>query len=287
MKNILMGIPSYFGWDEIREIRYKAHQKQLEWIKQLQIPTIIYAQDYAKNEYDDSLLITYEKQKKPEHWAIFKKKFLEYFYTTDFMWGIIADNDAGLYDHHLGYNIFYHMDQFPNLWKQIDFWYPLDPRKEPFTHLYNNYPTIYADNLIFVQTSLTTKGTMFIVKNPKYTKKKPVLFSAETSCDDTEFTIKCIINGWNVYKCNSSIMKELVNSSEHSTIKWLADIKERARIVIEEKKLLAKRHNIPITERKNGGISFKSKIFCNKYMKNSPKTIAIPKKENDLCLNSE
>ena len=282
LDRILIGIPSYFGWDEVRDIRFKAHQKQLNWIKELGIKTIIYAQEYKKNEYDPSPLITYEKHKKPQHWAIFKRKFLEYFYETDYEWGIIADNDAGLYDHHLGYNIFKHMNMFPKAWKDIDFWYPLDPRKEPFTHLWQKYPDIYTNNLVFVQTSLTTKGTMFVVKNPKYSGKKKVLFSAETSCDDTEFTINCIVNGWNVYKCNSSIMKELVNSSEHSTISWLSNINERARIVIEEKKLFAQRYNIPITERRNGGISFKSKEFCKKYMKNVPKTIAIPKRESEL-----
>lgn len=282
LDNILMGIPSYFGWDEIRDIRYQAHQKQLKWIKELGIKTIIYAQDYQKDEYDSCPFITYEKQDKPAHWAIFKRRFLEHFYETDYEWGIIADNDAGLYDHHLGYNIFRHMDLFPKLWKNIDFWYPLDPRKEPFTHLWQKYPGFYKDNLIFVQTSLTTKGTMFVVKNPKYSGKKKVLFSAETSCDDTEFTINCIINGWNVYKCNSSVLKELVDSSEHSTISWLADIKERARIVIEEKKLFAQRYGIPIKERKNGGISFESKKFCQKYMKDVPKTIAIPKHEGEL-----
>ncbi len=124
---------------------------------------------------------------------------------------------------------------------------------------------------------------MHVVKNPKYSKKPKVLFSDQLmGCDDIEFTMNCVVNGWNVYKCNSSILKELVDSNSYSTIKEVCDIKERAKIVVKDKRYLAQKFNIPLIERNNGGITLKAKSLCDKYMKNSPKTLAIPKKEDQL-----
>ena len=278
--NILAGIPSYFGTEEVRERRYKAHQIQLEWLRKYKIPAIIYAQDYKKSEYSSDF--TYRKYKEPYHWAKFKRIFLKEFYESDYMWGIIMDNDAGLYDHHLGYDIFLHMNLFYKEWDKIDFWYPLDPRKEPFNHLYKEYPEIYKENLVFQRSPVTAKGTMFIIKNPKYSKKKPVLFSSKTSSDDTEFVINCIKNKWNVYKCTSIILKELVDSSKHSTIYWLADLKERAKIVSEEKINFAEKYGIDYTIRKNGGVTLRSKSFIEKHVGKKNKDIIIPKHEKFL-----
>lgn len=278
MQRIIAGIPSYFGEGETRIRRFKAHQVQLEWIENQKIPTFIYAQDYTSKEYSKSPLVTYKKFKEPDQWAVFKTMFLEHFYSTDIEWALLMDNDAGLYDHHLGYNIFQHMENFPHLWKNVDMWYPLDPRKEPFNHLYNAHPEIYRNNLILTFGSMTLKGTMIVLKNPKFSKKEPLFFPKEVkSSGDTDFLIRALMNEYRAYKNNSCILKEIVDSGKYSTIPWLADMKERAKLVAQDKIIFAQKYGIPYKERKNGGITFEAKKFYKKYVGKYPQTIAIPK----------
>lgn len=280
MCRIIAGIPSYFGEGETRIKRFAAHQIQLEWIKQLKIPTFIYAQDYSKKEYSDHPLFTYKKYKNPEQWAVFKTKFLEHFYDTGIEWALLMDNDAGLYPHHLGYKIFNHIRKYPHYWKNVDMWYPLDPRKEPFNHLYNEHPDIYKHNLVLTFGSMTLKGTMILLKNPKFSKKEPLFFPKEVkSSGDTDFLIRALMHGYRAYKNNSCILKEIVDSGKYSTIPWLADMKERAKRVAQDKITFAQKYNIPYKERKNGGITFEAKKFYKKYVGKYPQTIAIPKEE--------
>jgi hypothetical protein len=153
---------------------------------------------------------------------------LNKFYSTKFLWGIIMDDDAILYDdpqHNSSYRLFDEMaiNGFSK-YNDVDVIFPLNPQKSGFNNLVNG--TIdgvlvnpinaerHQNNHVFVH-NLDLKGSMFIVKNFKLIGKEAVIPDASFSMhgEDTYFALLATALGYKVRRCNNIQLKELTNGN--------------------------------------------------------------------------
>lgn len=142
---------------------------------------------------------------------------LSAFYESSFSWGIMMDDDAVLYDthHNSGPDLFSEMTKNGvNAYDGVDVFFPIDPRKLPFTKRWEADPGLYGKHHVF-ERDLDLKGSMFVVRNFQREGRAPVHPDPSFTLhgEDTLFALTCVAQGYAVMRCWNIVLKELPGPS--------------------------------------------------------------------------
>lgn len=214
-----MYIISWFGNDDVRPKRVEYHNNQINWAKQQGLKLVVYAQDYQPNEYQDGVtyIINDGTLKLP---STARNVLLAHFYKTDKDYAIFADNDSVLYDkpQHCDSKDFvkkFNAVSIDKL-KDVDFFFPLNPGKVPFTKTITDNQQMFDDNFVF-NRSIDSKGSFSVLKNLR--KHYGVEFyydevnykTADNKIiagEDVDFGMTLLQNGYSCYMLHNIILKE-------------------------------------------------------------------------------
>lgn len=253
-------IISYFGNDIVREKRKQYHRHQVDWCLSQNIKIYVLAQEYLPQDYDDR--ITYLKHdntlKLP---SAARNICLQHFYESDSNFAIFADNDAILYSGDKYCDSTDFISKFNRLSKldlyDIDFFYPLNPGRMPFSKMYN-------ENILFTTHFNFQRGmepkSMYVLKNLYKSYNKKIFFDEDNfglkdgyliAHEDTDFACQLLKNGYGVYRLNNIVLKEF--GSSNST--WLNQKDNRRKKSAElGRDILCRKYNLL---RKNNRMSYK------------------------------
>ena len=227
-------IISWFGKDlALRETRKQKHKAQLEWCWKNNLHPIVFAQEYAEDDFVDN--VTYIKNTGSVLMpGPARNQLLKHFYKSDNDYGVFADNDGVLYEgkqhgdsaNYVGIMRTLPIDDFAG----IDLIDPINPARLPFTE--ELAFDIYKTHLVY-RKSNKIKGTLFFIKNLKQ-HKNPELYFDETLFndngrmlpgEDTEFAVAANMQGLGCYYTYNAIVKELAatcstwtTTNEHKNI---------------------------------------------------------------------
>jgi hypothetical protein len=253
-------IISYFGDNNIRNKRKIYHLKQLAWLKQQGLTPIVLPIDYNTDDYTDGIKYLPSVTKMLPGMA--RNICLQHFYSSNEDFAIFADNDCVLYDGAKYCDSSNFINIFNNLQIHdlidIDFFYPLNPGRMPFTKMYNEQKTLF-DQYIRFSRHLEPKS-MYFIKNINKHHNKRIYFDTDNfvlhnghliAHEDTDFAIQFLLNGLSVYQCNNIVLKEFGSS----TSTWLnqKDINRKISANIG-REILCKKYNLL---RKNNRMNYK------------------------------
>ncbi|KPF57182.1 hypothetical protein [Rhizobium sp. AAP116] len=142
---------------------------------------------------------------------------LSAFYESSFSWGVMMDDDAILYDtdHNCGPHLFDEMSRNGvHAYDGVDVFFPIDPRKQPFTRRWEADPDLYGKHHVF-NRDLDLKGSMFVVRNFQKEGRAPVYPDPNFALhgEDTLFALTCVAQGYTVMRCWNIVLKELPGPS--------------------------------------------------------------------------
>lgn len=146
---------------------------------------------------------------------------LKAFYTSDYDWGIMMDDDAVLYEkvqHNSAWRLFPEMAKNGQAaYAEVDVFFPNNPGKPGggFNVKYAADPQLYAGNHVF-ERNPDLKGSMFIVRNFRKAGRHEVLPDPSYTIhgEDTLFATEAIKRGCTVMKCWNINLKELVGERD-------------------------------------------------------------------------
>lgn len=300
-------IPSYMGkTKEVQELRLRQHKAQLDWIlnKELKDFVIeIFPREYKDEWYRKDKRVKYITDDAVPLGHVYAKNYLlKRFYSSPSTWAVYLDNDTILDHEHMGgRTIFKHMLEHSALWETVDMWMPVDPMKEPFRYrwerlkgaggslaevnegsLKDEQQNPYLLYYILKRIMLTTRGCMFVIRNPNLKSLPEVFFNNEPVSkvpDDLELVIRCIMAGWAVYNCTNCIIKTTTNTEEHTTLSSIWKKQSRSFYAREGKKTICR--TIPesklkvVVDRRTGRTIFKTKSFWDTHWNRHPEKLLI------------
>lgn len=228
MGKVLIGIISYFPEDEERRaFRKAAHEKQLAWINEY-IPNadiLVVAQGYHEDDYYDKLYpnIRYHKFEKPLGICKVRNVLLEGFYTSEYDYLVITDDDCVLQDR-FGLREF--IDEFwnhPEKFFEVDAFASLQPRWLPFKDPIASDSQMINTHFKFVRTGSNNIHWFFLKNLKKYYDKEVYFVEGIDTAhgegyEDLIFCYDLILAGVRYY-LNSTLLLKVENmQGEKSTI---------------------------------------------------------------------
>jgi len=287
-------IPSFMGkTTEVQTLRRKLHELQLDWIFSYNLDSKVYisVRDYKRSWYRDDKRIVYIKPDLPPGHVYAKNGLLSDFYESDDEWAVMLDNDTRLGNMHMGgRRVFNNMVSHPELWKPVDMWMAIDPMKEPFRFRWRKDPEIYSQYYHLKRIMLSTRGCMFVIRNPKTSmhKIKPVFFNDEVTShipDDYEFIVTSIIAGWASYNCTNCVIQTTNDTKKFTTLSYIfagdtRNLYARDAKIALCKKLEGSGLSFKINEQ-TGRVRFETKRYWNKNW-NHPKELIIDKRKERI-----
>lgn len=262
-------IISYFGVNR-REKRKYCHHQQLDWCFKNNLEVIVYPQFYNDDEYvsgvtyldhTNNLLLPAEA----------RNICLKHFYNTNDDFAIFADNDSILYTGEKYCDSSDFVEKFNKLHirdlNKIDYFFPLNPGKIPFTKMLVDNKKVFDTNFVFSR-NYDSKGSFAVLKNLRKFYNLDVYYDEVNYVDesgkiipneDVDFAIRIAKQNLGVFRLDNIILKECGTIST-----WATDRGNQHKI---GKAITARLHNLPI---KNNRISYRSlhstsnKILVNK-----------------------
>jgi len=253
-------IISFLGDDAIRDKRKIYHIKQLVWLKQQGLQPIVLPIDYRKDDYIDNIQYLPNVGKLLPGMA--RNICLDHFYQSDQDFAMFADNDCVLYDGEKYCDSSHFIKIFNKLTladlSEIDFFYPLNPGRMPFTKMHIEQKDMF-DRYIRFARHLEPKS-MYFIKNINKHYNKCIYFDTENfvlynghliAHEDTDFAIQFLLNGMSVYQCNNIVLKEFGST----TSTWLNQKDINRKISADKgREILCKKYNLL---RKNNRMNYK------------------------------
>jgi hypothetical protein len=256
-------IISWFGKrdDKNRDIRVKQHSEQLDWCFRNNLDVYVFPQDYDDAEKHSN--VTYLKN---DHGKLLlpadaRNECLKHFYSQSDDFAIIADNDSILHegDQHCDSKDF--VDIFNTIpikdLKDIDFFFPINPGKVPFSKTFRDLDAAY-DRFFIFKRNYDSKGSFAVLKNLKkhydleiyYDEVNFVTENNEMiSHEDVDFGIQIAKHNLNCLQLTNIVLKEFAGGN--STWTQARGISHNA-----GKTVLAKKHQLPL--RPNGNVEYRS-----------------------------
>lgn len=265
-----------------RSARRAVHHRQVNWFVEhtalhLFILAMNYDEEDFQREHEAAGRVTYLIT---EPMKANQARFIgfNHFYASDADWAVMLDNDSTLYSgpqHNSGAKFFAEMDAQIGAYRDVDFFYPLNPAVMGFSATYAKDPELYRDNHVF-DRGVSMKGSMFFVRNFRK--------AGQTECwpdptyefmDDNKLAIDAIAKGKKVYQCKNIILKEEgLSSSSFST-----DPKVRIANMIEPcKRLEAEYGHLGLCVKPSAAHNLEYRNFY-KSCWHSPKRVIIAKDE--------
>ena len=223
-----MYIISWFGNDSVRSKRIEYHDKQIEWAKKQGLDIYVLAQAYNFDEYRSG--VTYLSPKLTDGIKVLlpgeaRNNVLRHFYASDCDYAIIADNDSVLYEGEKYCDSTKFVEVFNNIplsqLSQVDFFFPLNPGKVPFTKTLTENKHKF-DNFLVFKRNTDSKGSFGVLKNMKkhygtefyydelsYMTKDRKIIPGE----DVDFGMNLLKNGYSCYMLHNIILKEYASSN--------------------------------------------------------------------------
>lgn len=213
-------ILSWFGNDSIRDKRKEYHRQQIEWARQNNLDIFVFPQGYNKEDYVEGVNYLDNPNTHILFPANARNYMLKHFYASDCDYAIIADNDSILHsgEQHCDSKDF--VEKFNNIslssLEEIDFFFPINPAKMPFSKTYREQKDQFDKNLIFTR-NIDAKGSFAVLKNMKkffnvefyYDEKNFVTVDGKMIAgEDQDFGINLLNNGYGCYMCNNIVLKE-------------------------------------------------------------------------------
>jgi hypothetical protein len=142
---------------------------------------------------------------------------LNHFYSSEFDWGIIMDDDAVLYDqdHNSGSKLFSEMAvNGAAAYDGVDVFFPINPAKMGFRKTWASKPELFGTNHVF-KRNLDLKGSMFVVRNFRKQGRSVVLPNPNFHLhgEDTQFALESVAMGYSVMRCWNIVLEELEGES--------------------------------------------------------------------------
>lgn len=286
-------ILSYLMDDKIkRENRIKVHHEQVDWWIQntdinLKILAMNYREEDFQNDYISMNRIEYFIMP-PMKTTIARNKLFEIFYSSEYDWGIIMDNDSTLYNniqHNSGHKLFSEMDKQIELYRNINIFFPINPVSTPFTKTIND--EIHIQNHVF-NRNLGLKASLFVMQNFRRKKEKELWLDERFDYyEDRKMALDAIFNGYRVYCCENIVLKEggqLSSSFDDGDSKKRREpIKQANRLIIDDYGLEGMQ--LKSTENSTIGEMLVSKKFINKHWKGKQKEVILKPSTDYLSKN--
>lgn len=246
---MIVGIISYLPEDiAIREQRKSAHQKQLEWLRDILPDVQIYVvqRGYREEDFVDGIHYL-ESSHGP---GASRNALLKTLYSTDEDFMLLLDDDFGLYDYYGGDEMLREVNNHPEKFMELDLINFSNPTKAGFRKPMMDNKEIVEKYYTF--NSIASKQlNLSIVKNfKKYYNKEYFLYEEYTSfvsiAEDYEFIFQLLLDGLNAITCADLIGKSFSNISTVTDYnKKLSESKQHAENLDRTYFYLAKKYNIP------------------------------------------
>lgn len=277
-----MYVISWFGNDDVREKRIDYHNRQIDWAISNGLSVYVFPQGYTEQDYRKDVTYLENTSEKILLPAEARNHLLRHFYESDCDYAIIADNDSVLHEgeqHCDSKNFVELFNSIPlhNL-SEVDFFFPLNPGKVPFSKTFREKKDIFDNYLVFTR-NLDSKGSFCVLKNLKKYFNNPIFYD-ETSFmtderkiithEDVDFGVNILANGYGCYMLNNIVLKEYATSV--ST--WAGD--KRAEVMTTGKEIIKDKYKLSTNSQ--GHMEYKS------LYKRSPRPnkVMVPKKMNPL-----
>jgi hypothetical protein len=129
--NMMAGIISYLPDDtRLADTRIEAHMKQLEWLRQFQLPTTVVEQNYGlRLLHPRDSVIRYTKGIGP---SAARNEILKKFYNSRYDWLLLLDDDVRIYEYYDYTNLIRQMREYPDDFKKLDGFTCIVPNYVPF-----------------------------------------------------------------------------------------------------------------------------------------------------------
>lgn len=246
-----MYIISWFGNDDVRDKRIEYHQKQIEWARKNNLDIYVFSQEYQPNEFIDGVNYLNHNNTNVLLPAEARNICLQHFYASNCDYAIIADNDSILHDgeQHGDSKDFveiFNSIPFDEL-KEVDFFFPLNPGKIPFTKTFqkNNFQ---FENFLIFERNTDSKGSFCVLKNLKkhyndtiyydeinfMTKDRQII-----THEDVDFGLQILDNGYGCYMLKNIILKEFASSASTWT-----DSTERSMVMNTGKDIIKRKYKL-------------------------------------------
>ena len=244
---LLVGIISYLPSDTTKRTkRLKASTLQLEWLhKVYNKPNVLFiAQNYAENElpikYENIIIDRYDKGL---GCGGARNKVLEKFYSSDYDWLLLMDDDTIIDDKYFP-ELFMHdiIDNFEKF-NGIDAVNAVEPEYQPYKK--NNY--IDKANLThykFTKRPINSGSATLLLRNPrKYFNEEPYFSNPDANIgegtEDVEFRLDWVHAGHTWYTMETWIRKSLAFND--STI-WLRTPEENTQMLLADLSNICERY---------------------------------------------
>jgi len=212
-------IISWFGNDDVRDIRKEYHNRQIDWAFKQNLIPIVLAQDYKDTDYIDGVrYIDADITTGILLPSAARNILLNEFYKSDDDFAFFADNDSILYNENQysdSINFISLMKNIPmNLFSDIDIIAFANPARTAFKEELSK--PIYKNDFVFRRTYYTT-GPIHLMKNiAKYHNKK-LYYDSETfndngniiTCEEHDFCINGMFHDIKTYHLRNVLLYEL------------------------------------------------------------------------------
>lgn len=247
MKLTNIYIISWFGNDDVSEMRRKFHTKQLEWAKSKNLQPVVLAQDYKATDYVDG--VTYIDADISNGILLpsaARNILLQEFYKTDDDFAIFADNDAVLYNENQLSESINFIELMRNMSVEsmdgVDIISFTNPAVVPFKKELSK--EIYRDNFVFSRIYYTT-GPIHALKNLKKHHGVELFYDADAfndngkiiTCEEHDFCINAMYHGAASYLVANVLMHEY----GRSTSTWVDS--DANRDTVRAKHIINKKYN--------------------------------------------
>lgn len=239
-------IISYLPDGKLRFKRLGNHQIQLNWLLHLGFTDIrVFSQNYNYNDYTHNPCITYYDIP-ARNIAYARNQVLKDFYASENLSAFFADDDAILYEHAMGKEVFHKIErEFANdNPTDVDVFSFLNPVDQPFNAEYARGEYDYTTQLVF-QRKPHFPTQFFWMRNLKQVHgfepyfdeslHEPELIGGE----DNEFFIHCYTQNLGTYVCWNGVIK-VMGGMNAST--WCPSIDNRRDSVVKLREYIAKQY---------------------------------------------
>lgn len=277
--SLMFGTVSYLPQDEkLREIRRKAHLKQLEWVDKM-LPNTQRLGIYQGWTYEDLgpregfIQERYESGIGPSR---ARNKVLEHFYSSEYDWLMLSDDDSFLYDYYQP-EMFLEEIANSNKFDNLGIIVPINPMIQPFKKI--NCDPAVLDKYVFVKASVLNGNQVMFVPNLVRRGKAPVYFNSEfydqyKGYEDVLFCVNWVQAGNKLHNLQSLIM--YYGEPDNSVIYGTRDVSKANRALVKDDciRALSREAGLPLIQR-NGNLS----VDTRRMMNCSESTVIVPRKE--------
>lgn len=275
-----VNIISYFGQGDMRPLRLKYHQQQIDWFLSKGFSTAdirISYRDYKPEEFIDGITYTSKPTTGIQGIVDGRNEMLEEFYASDDDWAMFCDNDTVLDDRNKG-DIISEL-RYGNMFGNIGIFTPINPAT-PGRGAFNKVWETDPVDTHWCFKRGTTSGKMMFIKNVKKYTGTSLYFSHYPAGEDIIFGYEFAKIGLAPMWCHNVVINEFAKKASDE-MTWKDDADTTSRSVYSDIYKKTAVDNFPGMEIKNG------KLFTVKYFENNriPNIIQVPKNNNVGLMN--